>query len=338
MVPMKVLITGGAGFIGSHLADCFLDGGATVTVVDNLSAGLRSNIVHHLRSPHFRFVEGDVRDKQLMGELVQGHDLVCHLAAVVGVQRVVADPLRTILQNVGGTEIVLALSHQYGRRVLFASTSEVYGKSNNLPFAEDDDRVLGSTRVARWAYATGKALDEHLCLAYHAQGLAVSIVRYFNSYGPRLDLKGYGSVVGIFISQALANEPLTVHHDGQQTRCFTYVSDTARGSLLAATQRQALGQVFNIGTNAETSILALAELVIHLTRSKSQVAFVPYTDVYGADSEDIARRVPHVRKAEHLLGFRAQVSLQEGLERTIAWLQTVRQPAFVEGTNECRQS
>lgn len=319
IASMKVLVTGGAGYIGSHLADRFLAEGAAVTVIDNLSVGQRCNIEHNLKSPRFRFVEGDVLDRRLMEDLVQGHDLVCHLAAVVGVRRVLADPLQTILQNVGGTEMVLALAHKYGRHVLFASTSEIYGKSNNVPFAEDDDRVLGSTRIARWAYSTGKALDEHLCLAYYERGLPVSIVRYFNSYGPRLDSKGYRSVVATFITQAMANRPLTVHHDGQQTRCFTYIDDTVRGSVLAATKTEALGQAFNIGSDVETSVLELARLVLRLTESSAELTFVPYSEAYGADFEDMPRRVPDVSKAERLLGFRAEVSLEEGLQKTIAW-------------------
>lgn len=319
IAPMRVLITGGAGFIGSHLADRFLAEGATVTVLDNLSTGRRRNIEHGLTSTQFDLVEGDVLDNRLMEQLVQEHDLVCHLAAVVGVGRVLADPLRAILHNVGGTKVALACAHKYGRRVLFASTSEIYGKSSNVPFTEDDDRVLGSTHITRWAYSTGKALDEHLCLAYHAQGLPVSIVRYFNSYGPRLDPKGYGSVVGTFVAQAMANGPMTVHHDGQQTRCFTYIDDTVQGSVLAATAPRALGQVFNIGSDTETTILGLAEIVRRLTESGAELTFVPHCDAYGADFEDIPRRVPDVSKAERLLGFRAQVPLEEGLQKTIAW-------------------
>jgi UDP-glucose 4-epimerase len=329
---MKVLVTGGAGYIGSHLADRFLSEGAAVTVIDNLSTGQRCNIEHNLESAHFRFIEGDVLDRQLMEALVQEHDLVCHLAAVVGVRRVLANPLQTILQNVGGTEIVLALAHKHGRRVLFASTSEIYGKSSKVPFAEDDDRVLGSTRIARWAYSTGKALDEHLCFAYRAQGLPVSIVRYFNSYGPRLDPEGYGGVVATLVTQAIANEPLTVHHDGQQTRCFTYIDDTVRGSVLAATTAEALGQVFNIGSETETTILALASLVRQLTQSSAEMTFVPYHEAYGASFEDVRRRVPDVRKAERLLGFRAEVSLEEGLQETIAWFRNQLAP---QGAANC---
>jgi UDP-glucose 4-epimerase len=318
---MRVLITGGAGYIGSHLADRFLADNANVTVVDNLSSGQRRNIEQSLSCARFRFVKGDFRDRALMEELIEGHDLVCHLAAVVGVRRVLANPLQSILQNVGGTELVLALAHKHDRRLLFASTSEVYGKNPNVPFTEDDDRTLGSTRLSRWAYSTSKALDEHLCFAYHDQGLPVSIVRYFNSYGPRVDAEGYASVLATFIGQALAGQPLTVHEDGRQTRCFTYVADTVEGSLLAATKVEALGQAFNIGNDAEITILDLARLILRLTGAASGIVFVPYEKAYGPGFEDTPRRVPEVSKAERLLGFRARVPLVEGLQKTIAWFQ-----------------
>jgi UDP-glucose 4-epimerase len=318
---MRVLITGGAGYIGSHLADRFLADGATVTVIDNLSVGKRVNFQHNLASPRYRFVQGDVLDRTLMEDLIQGADLVCHLAAVVGVKYVLGDPLHGIGQNVGGTEVVLALAHKYGRRVLFASTSEIYGKNAQVPFAEDGDRVLGSTVTARWAYSTAKALDEHLCFAYAACGLPVSIVRYFNSYGPRLDPQGYGSVVARFITQALTNQPLTVHNDGGQTRCFTYIDDTVQGSMLAATRVEALGQAFNIGNDKEITILELARLILRLAGAGTQISFVPYQQAYESGFEDMPRRVPDVSKAEKLLGFRAQVPLEEGLQRTIAWFQ-----------------
>lgn len=319
MAAMKALITGGAGFIGSHLADALLREGATVTVVDNLSTGHRFNLAQHAGSTAFRLVDGDVLDKGLMEPLVQGHDLICHLAAIVGVRRVLADPLQCIVQSVHGTEVVLALANKYGCRVLFASSSEVYGKSDRVPFAEDDDRLLGPTRATRWSYATAKALDEHLCLAYHAQGLPVSIVRYFNAYGPRMDPTGYASVVATFIAQALAGQPLSVHHDGSQTRCFTYVEDTVRGTILAATRQKALGEVFNIGTERESSVLELAQLVLQLTGSAAEPVFVPYSEAFGAGFEAVPRRVPDTRKAARLLGFRAAVPLEEGLMDTIAW-------------------
>jgi UDP-glucose 4-epimerase len=322
MAAMKVLITGGAGFIGSHLADGLLHEGAAVTVLDNLSTGYRTNVEHNLGSARFHFVEGDILDKEVMEPLIQQHDLVCHLAAIVGVRRVLADPLQSIVQSIGGTEIVLALARRYDRRVLFASSSEVYGKSARIPFAEDDDRLLGSTRFARWSYATAKALDEHLCLAYYAQGLPVSIVRYFNAYGPRMDAKGYASDVATFIGQALADQPLTIHHDGQQTRCFTYVTDTVRGTILAATRHEALGEVFNIGSQREISVLELARLVRQLTGSATEPVFVPYSEAFGASFEAVPRRVPDTSKAARLLGFRAVVPLEQGLRETIAWFQS----------------
>jgi UDP-glucose 4-epimerase len=271
-----------------------------------------------------------VLDVAPIEDLVQEHDLVCHLAATVGVRRVLDDPLSATLQNVNGTQSVLALAHRYGRRVLFASTSEVYGKSAKLPFSEDDDRVLGPPRVARWAYAAGKALDEHLCFAYHNRGLQVSVVRYFNAYGPRLDPHGYSSVVAVFIRQALSRAPLTVHQDGQQSRCFTFVEDTVRGTVLAATLPQALGQAFNVGSQAETTILDLAHLVCRLTDSEAGIVSVPYQEAYGDDFEDTPRRVADVSKAERLLGFRADVPLEEGLSRTIAWFRNADSPGRVD--------
>ena len=321
MLPMKVLITGGAGYIGSHLVDRFLAEGAFVTAIDNLSSGRRRNVEHNLECSRFRFVEGDVMDRPLTEELVAEHDLVCHLAAIVGVPRVLADPLKCIRHTVLGTEIVLALAHKYGRRVLFASSSEVYGKSSQETLSEDGDRVLGATPVPRWAYATSKALDEHLCFAYCGRGLDVSIVRYFNSYGPRVDVRGYASVIGTLTAQALAGKPLTVHHDGQQSRSFTYVADTVQGSLAAATKDEALGEALNIGSEVETTILDVARLILRLTQSDSDIAFVPYAQAYGFDFEDPRRRVPDVRKAERLLGFRAAVPLEEGLQQTIDWFQ-----------------
>jgi UDP-glucose 4-epimerase len=238
------------------------------------------------------------------------------------VRRVLANPLQSIQQNVGGTELVLALAHKYDRRLLFASTSEVYGKNPKVPFSEDGDRTLGSTRLSRWAYSTSKALDEHLCFAYCDQGLPVSIVRYFNSYGPRVDAEGYASVLATFVGQALADQPLTVHEDGRQTRCFTYVADTVEGSLLAATKVEALGQAFNIGNDAEITILDLARLILRLTGAGSGIVFVPYEEAYGPGFEDTPRRAPEVSKAQRLLGFRARVPLVEGLQKTIAWFQT----------------
>jgi len=316
---MRILVTGGAGFIGSHLCDRLLEEGHYVTVVDDLSVGKKANIGHNLTNPNFHFVEGSILDKGLMDELIKGCDLIYHLAAVVGVEYVVEDPLEVIHTNAWGTDNVLALAYEHGCKVLLASTSEIYGRSSKIPFAEGDNRVLGPTWVPRWSYSTAKALDEHLAFAYHAKGLPVTIVRYFNAYGPRLDPRGYGSVIAKFIGQALAGKPITVHGDGSQTRCFTYVEDIVRGTALAATTKEAEGEVFNIASSQETSILKLAKVIKEITASPSEIVHVPLSSVYGKDFQDTPRRVPDVSKAEGILGFRAEVPLEEGLEKTIAW-------------------
>jgi UDP-glucose 4-epimerase len=317
---MRVLVTGGAGYIGSHLADRLLADGHDVVVLDNLSLGKVANIEHNLHNPRFRFIEGDILDSSLMGQMADECDLVYHLAAIVGVTHVLHDPLQAMKTNVWGTGTVLEEASRRGRKVVLASSSEVYGKSTACPLAEDDDRLLGSTGIARWCYSTAKAMDEHLALAYHRQqGLPVAIVRYFNSYGPRLDPRGYGSVVARFITQALAGEPLTVHADGGQTRCFTYVDDTVEGTVLAGSVPGADGEVLNIARGEETSVLELAEAIRELTGSSSEIVCVPYEVDYGELFEDTRRRVPAVEKAERILGFKARVALAEGLKRTLDW-------------------
>jgi len=293
--------------------------GHEMYVVDNLSTGKIDNIRHLLGNEHFHFVNDSILNETLMNRIISQVDLIYHLAAVVGVKHVIDNPLRGILTNVRGAEIVLELAYKYWRKVVIASSSEVYGKSEKAPLAEEDDSILGPTAVGRWSYALAKAIDEHLALIYSDKGLPISIVRYFNSYGPRLDPRGYGSVVAKFISQAVAGKPLTVFSDGQQTRCFTYIDDTIRGSILAATLREAEGQSFNIGNNRETTILELAQLVKRLIGSSSEIVHVPYVKAYSANFEETRRRVPDVRKAERVLGFRAEVPLEEGLKRTIDW-------------------
>jgi len=316
---VRVLVTGGAGYIGSHLVDALIKRGDEVLVIDNLSTGKIENIRHVLGHPTFHFINDSILNEALLERFVPSMDLIFHLAAAVGVRNVLQDPLAAINTNVRGTEVVLGLAFKYWKRLVLASTSEIYGKASHVPFREDDDRVLGSTAVARWSYSMSKAIDEHFAFAYAVKGLPVSILRYFNSYGPRLDERGYGSVVANLTRQALRGEPLTVHGDGKQTRCFTYIDDTVAGTLLASEVKEAIGEAFNVGSPNETSILDLAKLIKRLTRSKSPIAFQAYEAYYGEGFEDPRRRVPSVDKAKRLLGFTPKVDLETGLKKTIAW-------------------
>jgi UDP-glucose 4-epimerase len=322
---MRVLITGGAGYIGSHLADRVLADGHEVVVLDNLSLGKMANIDHNLQNKQFRFVEGDVLNVDLVDRLVEQSEVVYHLAAVVGVKHVLDDPLQTMMTNVWGTENVLRAACKGPRRMVLASSSEVFGKAAMLPLREDGDRLLGPTSVSRWCYSVGKALDEHLALAYHRQrGLSVTVLRYFNSYGPRLDPQGYGSVVAKFINQALDGRPITVHGDGKQTRCFTYIDDTVEGTRLAAEIGVAEGEVLNVGRSEETAVGELAGVIRDLAQSSSEIVSVPYESEYGELFEDTPRRAPATDKAERILGFVARVPLEEGLQRTIDWFRSRR--------------
>jgi UDP-glucose 4-epimerase len=316
---MRILVTGGAGFIGSNLVDTLMEQGHEVTVLDNLSVGKVSNIEHHLDSDRFHFVNGSILDLSTLERLVRQTDLVYHLAAVVGVKYVVEDPLQGIITNVRGTENVLELAFKYWAKTVVASSSEIYGKSDQVPLGEDSDRLLGPTTVNRWSYSDAKAIDEYFALAYAQKGLPVSVVRYFNAYGPRLDPRGYGSVIAKFITQALIGKPLTVYDDGEQTRCFTYVRDAVEGTMRAATVREAAGQVFNIGSNREMTINQLAALIVELTDSASEVVHLPYAEAYGPDFEETRRRVPDVSRAREFLDFETPTSFREGLKRTIAW-------------------
>lgn len=315
----RALVTGGAGYIGSHLVDRLLETGAAVTVLDNFATGRRENLAHHAATRTLRIVEGDILDAPTVDELVAGHDVVYHLAAAVGVRYIVQTPLESVLTNVRGTENVMAAADRHGARLLLASTSEIYGKSDEVPFREDGPRVLGPTWIHRWSYSTAKAIDEHLAFAYLDRGLRVSIVRYFNSYGPRIDESGYGSVIARFASQALRGDALTVHGDGRQTRCFTYVSDTVEGTIRAARMEEAIGLVFNIGSTREVSIAELATRIRERVGSSSPITFVPYESSYPKGFQDTRRRVPDVTRAREVLRFEARVPLDDGLARTLAW-------------------
>ena len=314
---MRTLVTGGAGYIGSHLVDRLVHLNHEVTVIDDLSTGNLTN----LQAVHsdVRFVEATILDADVVDTLVADADVVFHLAAVVGVGHIIEQPLRSLVINTKGAENVITACVKHDRRLLLASTSEIYGKTTKMPMSEDDDRVLGSTTIARWGYSTAKAIDEHLALAHAEHGLRMSIVRYFNSYGPRLDPRGYGSVVANLMRQAIDNEPLTVHGDGSQTRCFTYVDDTVEGTLRAALDLRGEGKIFNVGNDHETSIIDLATTIIAMTGSSSAVQHISYEQRFGKGFEDTKRRIPDVQRARTVLDFNACISFQDGLQRTLAW-------------------
>ena len=320
MTPTRVLITGGAGFIGSHLAEALLARGATVTVIDDLSTGRLSNIQHLTPHPAFSLAIDTITNAMVMDRLASECDAIVHLAAAVGVELIVHDPVRTIETNILGSHAVLVAAARYRKPVLIASTSEVYGKGIRVPFSEDDDRVLGPTTRARWSYAESKAIDEFLGLAYHKQlGLPVTIARLFNTVGPRQTGR-YGMVIPRFVRQALAGEPLTVYGDGTQTRCFCNVSDTVRALLALLDAPMARGEVFNVGSTEEVTIHALARKVLALVgRDPDETRLVPYAEAYEPGFEDMLRRVPDIRKIGRLVGWTPQIPLAETLEQVVAY-------------------
>jgi len=310
---MKALITGGAGFIGSHLAERLLDDGEHVVLLDNLSTGRLENIQSFRQHPNLEFIQGDVRDLGLIQLLTAQCDVVFHLAAAVGVQLIADHPVRTIETNIGGTETVLEVAHKFGRKVLIASSSEVYGKSESIPFREEDDLVLGSTSLSRWAYACSKAIDEFLGQAYYQQyGLGVVIARFFNTIGPRQTGR-YGMVVPRFVQWGLKNEPICIYGTGKQSRCFCYVGDVVEAVIGLMKCEKAVGKVFNVGTGEEISIEALADKVMALTGSRSDKRFVPYEVAYGRPIEDMMRRLPSTERIEQTIGWKPRTDLNETL-------------------------
>jgi UDP-glucose 4-epimerase len=315
---MRALITGGAGFIGSHLVDALLERGDSVIALDNLATGRHDNIGHRLGDPRFEFVLGSIMNNDLVDDLVARSDVVFHLAAAVGVKLIVERPLESLVTNVRGSEIVLEKAHKHGKKVLVTSTSEIYGKSQDFPLQEDGDRLLGSPLVGRWSYSTSKAVDEILAYAYwKAKGLPTVIVRLFNTVGPRQSPE-YGMVIPRLVEQAIAGRDLIVHGDGSQSRCFGYVGDVAPALIALMECKEAEGTAVNIGSTEETTILRLAELVIELTGSASAIKLVPYEEVYESGFEDMPRRVPDISRARKLIGFEPRTSLREIIEMMVA--------------------
>jgi UDP-glucose 4-epimerase len=314
---MKALVTGGAGFIGSHLAERLVRDGNEVIVVDNLSTGNLANIAALEGKPRFEFVKGDILDTGLMESLTSRCEAVFHLAAAVGVQLIADKPVHTIETNIAGTQVVLEAANRFKSRIFLASSSEVYGKSEAVPFSEDDDIVLGSTSMPRWAYACSKAIDEFLGFAFHQEyGLHVVIGRFFNTIGPGQTGR-YGMVVPRFVQAALKNEPIRIYGTGRQSRCFCYVEDVVDAIIRLMECDRAAGKAFNIGSNEEITIEALADKIIAMTGSKSRKEFVPYEIAYGRPIEDMMRRVPCLERTRQTIGWEPKTGLEETLRNVI---------------------
>jgi UDP-glucose 4-epimerase len=324
---LRVLITGGAGFIGSHLSDAYLNRGDEVFIIDDLSTGSFENIRHLRDHPRFHYTIDNVHNQPVTAELVDQVDVIVHLAAAVGVKLIVESPVRTIETNVHGTEVVLSLANKKKKKVLIASTSEVYGLSTQVPFSEDGNLVMGATTKGRWSYACSKAIDEFLALAYwREKKLPTTVVRLFNTVGPR-QTGQYGMVIPTFVKQALAGRPITVYGDGKQSRCFCYVGDVVGALMKLMDDEKAVGEVFNIGSDQEISIVDLAGKVKELTSSQSEIVFVPYDEAYEEGFEDMPRRVPNISKVNKQVGFQPAMDLDGILKSVIEFHSGQQTPA-----------
>jgi UDP-glucose 4-epimerase len=312
---MKVFITGGAGFIGSHLCDALIAEGKEVTTLDNLSTGSKKNIAH--LEQKIKIFEGDIRDQKLVESLVENCDLVLHMAAALGVDNILENPIESISTNYHGSEIVLNASTKFDKRIVIASTSEIYGKNPKQPLSETDDRVIGTPQKLRWTYSDAKALEEATAYSlFLTKKLKVTIVRFFNTVGPRQTGK-YGMVIPRFVKAALANEPLEIFGDGLQSRVFCHVSDSVRAVTTLACSSSAIGEVFNVGGKGEISILDLAKLIVELTNSKSEIIFTEYENAYSVGFEDVKRRVPDISKIKKLTGWEPKINLQTIIDDVI---------------------
>ncbi len=316
---MKVLITGGAGFIGSHLADKLIEFGNEITVLDNLSTGRFDNIAHLDGDKRFKFVEGTILNEALVDKLVEQTDAVYHLAAAVGVDLIVKKPLESLVTNIRGSEVVLEMVHRYHKKILITSTSEIYGKNTNGPLKENDDRILGSPLKSRWSYSTAKAVDEMLAYVYWRQKkVPTIIVRLFNTVGPR-QTGSYGMVIPRFVGQALRGEDITVYGSGKQSRCFLHVKDTVRALVKLMSSESAVGNVFNIGSQNEITIDELAKKIIEITKSKSKIIFIPYDKAYEEGFEDMQRRIPDTSRINEAIGFEPTCGLNDIIKDVVEY-------------------
>jgi len=320
---MRALITGGGGFIGSHLAEQLLDQGSCVHIIDNLSTGQMENINHLKSQARFSYTIGTIMNEKTMEPLIEKADTIYHLAAAVGVKLIIKEQIESLMTNIQGMEQILRLAHQKGnKKVIIASTSEIYGKNGSIPYREDADRLIGPTTKFRWSYSTTKAVDEYLALAYFREkGLPIIIVRLFNTVGPRQRGR-YGMVIPCFVKQALLGEPITVYGDGSQRRCFAYVEDVVEGIIALSRHPGAVGEIFNIGSTEEITIEDLARKIKKLTKSASKIVYIPYEEAYEKGFEDMPYRMPDITKINKLIGYHPKVHLEEMLLRTIEYFQT----------------